>query len=125
MQLASARPLGIASLAALLGIFVYWVAASLAENRWLEGSPFFLWLAGTLVLPLVLGLSFPRNAWLLGLYVLLGQAGFLAVTETGDLNQLPIGLAVYLILAVPAVAMGALGGFVRGRLGGPDTTTTQ
>lgn len=60
----------------------------------------------------VLGYRVPDRPWRWGLAVMLVQAVVLALTAAG-FSLLPLGLILFAILALPAVAVAALGARVR------------
>jgi len=97
---------------AILGGASLWVLTSLITGRseawdapiyWSVAYPLALLLAG------VLGYRAPRRAWRWGLAVMLVQAPVMLLTSGSSLNLLPVGLALFAVLALPAIAAATLG----------------
>jgi hypothetical protein len=100
-------------LAAITGALVYYIAKQISEHIEVQGaSIFYGWLAGTFLAAFMFGLFYSRAALQWGIYVLLGQIIFTVLFESGDANQLPIGVALYIILLIPMLLVGAIGGYL-------------
>ena len=109
-----------AYLIAILGGASLWLLTSLISGRaeawdapmyWTVTYPLAILLAG------VLGYRAPRRAWRWGLVVMLVQAPVLLLTSGGSMNLLPLGLALFAILALPAIAAATFGAWMRMRIG--------
>jgi hypothetical protein len=108
----SNRPV-VVVLALVAGAAAYFVPALISRVVPVEGPGlFFASIGATLFVPLPFGLFWPRHPWQWGICVLAGQILLQAVTEGGDMNQLPIGVVLYAALLVPAVLSGVLGAYV-------------
>jgi hypothetical protein len=108
-------------LIAIIGGISLWLLTSLISGRaeawdapmyWTVTYPLAILLAG------VLGYRAPRRAWRWGLAVMLVQAPVLLLTSGGSMGLLPLGLALFAILALPAVAAATFGAKIRGRRSG-------
>ena len=95
-----------------------WLLTSLISGRaeawdapmyWSVTYPLAILLAG------VLGYRAPRRAWRWGLAVMLAQAPVLLLTSGGSMNLLPLGLALFGVLALPSVAVAMGAAALRGR----------
>lgn len=105
-------------LIALLGGAALWVLTSLVSGRaeawdapmyWSVTYPLAILLAG------VLGYRAPRRAWRWGLVVILVQAPVMLLTSGGSMGLLPLGLALFAILSLPAVAAAMFAAWMRNR----------
>ncbi len=105
-------------LIALLGGAALWVLTSLVSGRaeawdapmyWSVTYPLAILLAG------VLGYRAPRLAWRWGLVVILVQAPVMLLTSGGSMGLLPLGLALFAILSLPAVAAAMFAAWMRNR----------
>ncbi len=105
-------------LIALLGGSALWVLTSLVSGRaeawdapmyWSVTYPLALLLAG------VLGYRAPRRAWRWGLAVILVQAPVMLLTSGGSMGLLPLGLALFAILSLPAIAAAMIAAWMRNR----------
>ena len=93
-------------IAAIGGAALWLLAVALSGQReawdsslyWMLAYPFSIVLAG------VLGYRAPENPWRWALTVMLAQAVVLALTA-GSFGLLPLGLFVFAILALPAIAV--------------------
>jgi hypothetical protein len=65
------------------------------------------------VAPALFGFFLPKRAWQWGIYIVVGQLVFGIATSPGDLTQLPLGIIVYMVLAIPAVLTGIAGAYLR------------
>jgi hypothetical protein len=108
-------------LIALLGGASLWLLTSLISGRaeawdapmyWTVTYPLAILLAG------VLGYRAPRRAWRWGLAVMLVQAPVLLLTSGGSMSLLPLGLALFAVLSLPAIAAATFGAKIRGRRSG-------
>ena len=63
----------------------------------------------------LLGAVAPRRAWRWGGWLILGQAAALLVT-TGPGSLLPLGLVLFVVLALPCMAASLAGAWLRRRL---------
>ena len=106
---------------AIIGGISLWLLTSLISGRaeawdapmyWTVTYPLAILLAG------VLGYRAPRRAWRWGLVVMLVQAPVLLLTSGGSMNLLPLGLALFAILSLPAIAAATFGAKIRGRRSG-------
>jgi hypothetical protein len=70
------------------------------------------------ILRACLGYRAPRRAWRWGLVVMLVQAPVMMLTSGGSMSLLPLGLALFAILSLPAVAAATFGAKIRGRRSG-------
>ena len=104
---------------AIIGGISLWLLTSLISGRaeawdapmyWTVTYPLAILLAG------VLGYRAPRRAWRWGLVVMLVQAPVLLLTSGGSMNLLPLGLALFAILALPAMAASTFGAKMRIRI---------
>ena len=102
---------------ALIGGAALWLLTSLITGRseawdapmyWSVTYPLALLLAG------VLGYRAPRRAWRWGLAVMLVQAPVMLLTSGSSLNLLPLGLAMFAVLALPAIAAATFAARLRG-----------
>ena len=107
-------------LIALLGGASLWLLTSLISGRaeawdapmyWTVTYPLAILLAG------VLGYRASRRAWRWGLAVMLVQAPVMMLTSGGSMSLLPLGLALFAILALPAIAAATFGAWMRMRIG--------
>lgn len=101
----------------LVGGLAYWGLASWrigGGEPWDAGTYWTVWYPGALLLSLALGFALPARAWLWGLLVVLAQMPVVAVV-TGVEPLILAGLLYALVLAVPAAAVAAFGGWLRGR----------
>jgi hypothetical protein len=105
-------------LIAIIGGISLWLLTSLISGRaeawdapmyWTVTYPLAILLAG------VLGYRAARRAWRWGLAVMLVQAPVLLLTSGGSMSLLPLGLALFAILSLPAVAAARFGAKVRMR----------
>jgi hypothetical protein len=64
----------------------------------------------------VLGYRAPGRAWRWGLAVMLVQAPVLLLTSGGSMSLLPLGLALFAILSLPAIAAATFGAKIRMRI---------
>jgi hypothetical protein len=105
-------------LIAIFGGASLWLLTSLISGRaeawdapmyWTVAYPLAILLAG------VLGYRAPRRAWRWGLTVMLVQAPVLMLTSGGSMGLLPLGLALFAILALPAIAAATFGAKMRMR----------
>ncbi len=100
------------------GLLLWWLTAAVAGVReawdsglyWLAGYPLSLALAGWL------GYRFPDRPWRWGLSVMLAQSLALALTA-GGFGLLPLGLILFSILALPAIALARMAAGLRLRRG--------
>jgi hypothetical protein len=108
-------------LIALLGGISLWLITSLISGRaeawdapmyWTVTYPLAILLAG------VLGYRAPRRAWHWGLAVMLVQAPVLMLTPGSSMSPLPLGLTLFAILSLPAIAASTFGAKIRGRRSG-------
>ena len=108
-----------AYLIALLGGAFLWLFTSLISGRaeawdapmyWTVTYPLAILMAG------MLGYRAPHRAWRWGLAVMLVQAPVLMLTSGGSMNLLPLGLALFAILAMPAIAAATFGAKMRMRI---------
>jgi hypothetical protein len=106
---------------AIIGGISLWLLTSLISGRaeawdapmyWTVTYPLAILLAG------VLGYRAPWRAWRWGLVVMLVQAPVLMLTSGSSMNLLPLGLALFAILSLPAIAMARFGAKIRGRRSG-------
>ena len=106
-------------LIAILGGAALWLLTSLISGRaeawdapmyWTVTYPLAILLAG------VLGYRAPRRAWRWGLAVMLVQAPVMMLTSGGSMSLLPLGLALFAILSLPAIAAATLGAKIRMRI---------
>ena len=74
-----------------------------APMYWTVTYPLAILLAG------VLGYRAPRRAWRWSLAVMLVQAPVLLLTSGGSMSLLPVGLALFSILSLPAIAAAKFG----------------
>ena len=104
---------------AIIGGISLWLLTSLISGRaeawdapmyWTVTYPLAILLAG------MLGYRVPRRAWRWGLAVMLVQAPVLVLTSGGSMNLLPLGLALFAILALPAMAAAMFGAKMRMRI---------
>jgi len=104
---------------AIIGGISLWLLTSLISGRaeawdapmyWTVTYPLAILLAG------VLGYRAPRRAWRWGLVVMLVQAPVLLLTSGGSMSLLPLGLALFAILALPAIAAAMFGAKMRMRI---------
>ena len=102
---------------ALIGGATLWFLTSLLTGRseawdaptyWSITYPLALLLAGAL------GYRAPRRAWRWGLGVMLVQAPVMLLTSGSSLNLLPLGLALFAVLALPAIAAATFAARLRG-----------
>lgn len=101
-----------------VGAAIYYCVKMASELIEPQGPAiFYVWLSGTLITPLVFGFFYPKRAWRWGIFVLVGQITFIVMTEKGDLNQLPIGIILYVVLAIPMLLSGTVGGFLARKKG--------
>jgi peptidoglycan/LPS O-acetylase OafA/YrhL len=103
---------------AIIGGISLWLLTSLISGQaeawdapmyWSVTYPVAILLAG------VLGYRAPRRAWRWGLVVMLVQAPVLLLTSGGSMNLLPLGLALFAVLALPAIAVAMGAAALRGR----------
>ena len=108
-------------LIAILGGASLWLLTSLISGRaeawdapmyWTVTYPLAILLAG------VLGYRAPRRAWRWGLLVMLVQAPVLMLTSGSSMSLLPLGLALFAVLSLPAIAAATFGAKIRGRRSG-------
>lgn len=106
-----------AYLMAVAGGAALWLAAAVISGSreawdsslyWIVAYPLSIGLAA------VLGYRFPERAWRWGLAVMLAQAVTLAVTAA-SFGLLPLGLVLFAVLAMPAVALAGLAAKIRRR----------
>ena len=106
---------------AILGGGALWLLTSLISGRaeawdapmyWTVSYPLAILLAG------VLGYRAPRRAWRWGLTVMLVQAPVLLLTSGGSMSLLPLGLALFAILSLPAIAVAEFAARMRRRSSG-------
>jgi hypothetical protein len=106
---------------AIIGGISLWLLTSLISGRaeawdapmyWTVTYPLAILLAG------VLGYRAPWRAWRWGLVVMLVQAPVLMLTSGSSMNLLPLGLALFAILSLPAIAAATFGAKIRGRRSG-------
>ena len=106
---------------AIIGGISLWLLTSLISGRaeawdapmyWTVTYPLAILLAG------VLGYRAPWRAWRWGLVVMLVQAPVLMLTSGSSMNLLPLGLALFAILSLPAIAAATFGAKTRGRRSG-------
>lgn len=110
-------------LIAILGGAALWLLTSLISGRaeawdapmyWTITYPLAILLAG------VLGYRAPRRAWRWGLAVMLVQAPVMLLTSGGSMSLLPLGLALFAILALPAASVAMFAAWMRGRHSGAN-----
>jgi len=92
-------------LAALFGIAV-WVIFWLSEGKSDPQSTLPYWKIGyplLIVASSVLGYFFHEQPWRWGTVIILSQVFLGIFTNSGDWNQLPIGLAVHVVIAIPLI----------------------
>ena len=104
---------------ATVGGIPLWLLTSLVSGRaeawdapmyWTVTYPLAILLAG------VLGYRAPRRAWRWGLAVMLVQAPVMMLTSGGSMSLLPLGLALFAILSLPAIAAATFGAKIRMRI---------
>jgi len=66
----------------------------------------------------LLGYLAPRRPWRWALAVMLVQPVVMVLTSPASPSMLPLGLVLFLILSLPAMAAALLGAFVRARMAG-------
>ena len=117
-RLTSEMPDHYAYAIALLGGTTLWLLTSLISGRaeawdapmyWSVTYPLAILLAG------VLGYRAPLRAWRWGLVVMLVQAPVMLLSSGGSMGLLPLGLALFAVLALPAVAVAKVAAVMRGR----------
>jgi hypothetical protein len=109
-----------AYLIALLGGASLWLLTSLISGRPEAWDAPMYWTATyplALLLAAVLGYRVPWRAWRWGLAVMLVQAPVLLLTSGGSMSLLPLGLALFAILSLPAIAAATFAAKVRMRIG--------
>jgi peptidoglycan/LPS O-acetylase OafA/YrhL len=96
---------------AIVGGALLWLAATLVSGKreawdsslyWSVAYPLGIILAGWL------GYRYPKKPWRWGLSILLAQAVALAFTG-GDYSMLPLGMVLFTVLSLPAVALAYVG----------------
>lgn len=104
-------------LAAIFGAAL-WVGLAFATGRreaWDDGAYYGFGIPACMALACALGFLCPERPWRWGALIFAGQAlANLALHPTGSL--LPLGLAVFALLSLPAAACSAAGGWLRRRL---------
>ena len=111
-------------LALLLASLVYWQVVSHvsgAKEPWDAEGYWRIWYPGSLALSALSGFVLARRGWLAGLIVTFAQLPVMWA-NAGIGGLLMVGVIILCILAVPAVAMSAIGGrLARFRAGGGKT----
>jgi hypothetical protein len=105
-------------LIALLGGASLWLLTALISGRGEAWDAPMYWTVTyplAILLAAVLGYRAPRRAWRWGLAVMLVQAPVLLLTSGGSMSLLPLGLALFAILALPAIAAAEFAAAMRRR----------
>ena len=114
-------------LALLLVSLLYWQLVSQfsgAKEPWDADGYWRIWYPGSLALSALAGCVLRRRSWLAGVIVTFAQLPVMWV-NTGFGGLLMVGATILCILAVPAVAVSAIGGrLARSRIGGGKTDGT-
>lgn len=103
--------------AAIFGGAVLWIGAAIASGKteaWDSGLYWAVAYPLTILLAAILAYAFPVRPWRWALAAMLVQAVVLAVTAEG-FGMLPIGLILFGILSLPAVAAAQLVGWLSRR----------
>jgi peptidoglycan/LPS O-acetylase OafA/YrhL len=96
---------------AIVGGALLWLAATLVSGKreawdsslyWTVAYPLSIVLAGWL------GYRYPKNPWRWGLSIFLAQAVALAFAG-GDYGMLPLGMILFAVISLPAVALACVG----------------
>jgi hypothetical protein len=107
-----------AGASALVGAALWLFATNTAGGREAWDAPGYWQVAYPLALLAsgVLGALFPRGAWRWPLLLFLAQAATLFI-RAGELGNLwPLAIAMFLILALPGIALALFGAWLRGRI---------
>ncbi|MFW5453269.1 hypothetical protein [Thioalkalivibrio sulfidiphilus] len=109
-----------AYLVVLIGGGMLWLLTALLTGRseaW--DSPYYWSLAYpmSILLAGIVAYRAPRRAWRWGLAVMLVQALVMVVTSGGSFGLLPLGLLLFGVLSLPAMALAVLVALWRNRVG--------
>ena len=114
-------------LALLLVSLAYWQVVSHvsgAKEPWDAADYWRIWYPGSLVISALSGFVLARRGWLAGLIVTFAQLPVMGA-NTGIGGLVMVGAIILCVLAVPAVAVSAIGGWLaRFRAGGGKTDGT-
>lgn len=111
---------GTYALAMIAGVLL-WLVTSMVSGRGEAWDSSLYW---SLAYPLailfsgLLGYRAPRRPWRWALAVMLVQPVVMVLTSPASASMLPLGLVLFLVLSLPAIAAALLGAFVRARLSG-------
>ncbi len=98
-------------LALLAGAAAYYIPELISNSDSCNGTTLlFAGLGATIALPFIFGFWHPERPWQWGLFVLAGQLIFQLIEGWGgDMNQFPLGVALYGVLSIPTVLSGIIG----------------
>ena len=104
------------AVAAGAGALLWLLTASIAGRREAWDAPLYWTVAYPvgLAIAALLGYTHPERPWRWGLILMLTQAVTLVIT-TGAGSMLPLGLVLFGFLALPAIVLGNVAGWLRRR----------
>lgn len=111
------RPLPKLLFLLLASLFYWWIAGQVSgvAEPWDAPSYWRLWVPLSLGIAALAGAWLGRRGWMAGAVVMLAQLLPVAFSGDGDSGLWAAGLLIALVLAIPAMAVAALAGWLRTR----------